>query len=219
MLKTLVIAIHPSITTLASKRNKHQAALGVDLQFTNTIDCFDLPESPLVSTSELASPVRNIMRDREIEEEENLLPQLLGASNPPVTPSTNHPATEWNGVPLSQGPAPNSSSSSSSSSSGCSALGEVKQSISTLLENTAAEHSRTREIIGQLHTVIDSQVSQIQGLRSVVMEQGDEIRILKNDRPNRTTIFNRSRIQQRRRTPTPSRQRFGHPLPPAKRRR
>ncbi|VDI81678.1 Hypothetical predicted protein [Mytilus galloprovincialis] len=96
---------------------------------------------------------------------------------------------------------------------------QVKQSISTLLENTAAEQSRKRESIGQLHTVNDSLVSQVQGLRSVVMKQGDEIRILKNDRPNRTTIVNRSRIQQRRRTPTPSRQRFGHPLPPSKRRR
>ncbi|CAG2217371.1 unnamed protein product [Mytilus edulis] len=137
--------------------------------------------------------------------------------NPPVSPSTNHPATEW--CSFKPGPAPNSSSSSSSSSSGCSALGEVKQSISSLLENTAAEHSRTRESVGQLQTVIESLVSEVQGLRSVVREQGDEILRLENDRLNRTTIVNRSRIQQRRRTPTPSRQRFGHPLPLAKRRR
>lgn len=61
------------------------------------------------------------MRDREIEEEENLLSKLLGAQ-PQLA---NHPATKWNGVPLSQG----TTTYSFSSSRGCFALGQVQQSF------------------------------------------------------------------------------------------
>ncbi|VDI77132.1 Hypothetical predicted protein [Mytilus galloprovincialis] len=143
------------------------------------------PTSPLVSTPSLATPVREVML-RERQDDEDILQQLLPAAIP-LEIDLTHPASEWDHIPLRQQskspslPKESSSSSSSSSSSTCHHLENLQEIISTGNCGLTVEVGKVQDQLRNLTNLVTTMSAQIQGLRSVVRQQGEEIRGLKSD--------------------------------------
>ncbi|CAC5395525.1 unnamed protein product [Mytilus coruscus] len=140
------------------------------------------PASPLVSTPSLATPIREIIL-KDSQDDEDILKQLLPATALQEV-DFKHPACEWDHVPLRQSSksvSKKSSSSSSSSSSTCHHLENLQNIITSNNCSLTIEVGKVQDQLRNLTDLMTTMSSQVQGLRSVVRQQGEEIRALKRD--------------------------------------
>ncbi|CAC5401667.1 unnamed protein product [Mytilus coruscus] len=140
------------------------------------------PASPLVSTPSLATPIREIIL-KDSQDDEDILKQLLPATALQEVDFT-HPACEWDHVPLrhsSKSVSKKSSYSSSSSNSTRHHLENLQNIITSNNCSLTFEVGKVQDQLRNLTNLMTTMSSQVQGLRSVVRQQGEEIRALKAD--------------------------------------